>query len=177
MTVGLTHSLTMVCIVLSCSCGDPGLCHLLVAFPHWQDHIYKHPRHQNDAVLPVLQHLCPAAVLPECLHQSHPLQPHLTEVPGSSLQAPAALPACEKGSGGNKNVQDLHRDQQWHKTQVNGQLQGCAPAVGFTRHSVQGGTLPTAKSHRSHICQSFGSVSTLCVPKYLDFCQQSKQGP
>lgn len=50
----LTHSLTAACVILSYSCGGSGLCNLLVAFPHWQDHIYKHPGHEDDAVLPVL---------------------------------------------------------------------------------------------------------------------------
>lgn len=45
---------SITCVILSYSCGGSGLCNLLIAFPHWQDHIYKHPGHQDDGVLPVV---------------------------------------------------------------------------------------------------------------------------
>ncbi|XP_051635301.1 motilin receptor isoform X1 [Manacus candei] len=42
------------------------------------------------------------AFLPECNHQPCPLQPHVKEVQGSSLQAAVATPSCRKGFHSNK---------------------------------------------------------------------------
>lgn len=105
-------------VILSYSCGGSGLCNLLAAFPHRQDHIYKHPGHQDDSVLPVLQYIRHAAFLPERIHQPHPLQPHFEEAQGSSLQAAAAAPRSGKGFHGHERRWWLHGDQRQHTARV-----------------------------------------------------------
>lgn len=70
----------------SCSCAGAGFRHLLASLPHRQDNLHQLPEgFPNDAFLPVFQYLCLAAFLLERLHQPHPLQPHLKEIPGSGL--------------------------------------------------------------------------------------------
>lgn len=139
----LTRSLTLARVVLSCSCGDSGLYNLLVAFPHWQDHFHQHPGHQDDALLPVLQHLRPAALLPERLHQPHPLQPHFQEVPGGGLQAAAATPLRGKGLHHHQGGRRLHRIQHEHEKQVKGQPLGLHPGhQAFGDVPCEGKALP-----------------------------------